>query len=165
MPRGKREREAVPPPPVIDIQSAKSAEKRGPASIRMAMNAGKKIKGKKRHILVDTAGLLLHAIVSGRYPRPQRRLSPSGDTVRDVSVLEKAATRVSFRALACLLSYGRVAGFGWPGMNPPIRSNTVKLKKSKRAGPECSTGNNLAAWELVAFGGRPFPPTLSGLGR
>ena len=26
-------------------------------------DAGKKIKGKKRHILVDTAGLLLHAIV------------------------------------------------------------------------------------------------------
>jgi transposase len=27
------------------------------------LNAGKKIKGKKRHILVDTLGLLLHAIV------------------------------------------------------------------------------------------------------
>jgi hypothetical protein len=26
-------------------------------------DAGKKIKGKKRHILVDTVGLLLHAIV------------------------------------------------------------------------------------------------------
>jgi hypothetical protein len=26
-------------------------------------DAGKKIKGKKRHILVDTLGLLLHAIV------------------------------------------------------------------------------------------------------
>src|SRR5216683_4311185 len=28
-------------------------------------DAGKKIKGKKRHILVDTQGLLLHAIVHG----------------------------------------------------------------------------------------------------
>ena len=26
-------------------------------------DAGKKIKGKKRHILVDTQGLLLHAII------------------------------------------------------------------------------------------------------
>src|SRR6202158_1891709 len=28
-------------------------------------DAGKKIKGKKRHILVDTLGLLLHAVVHG----------------------------------------------------------------------------------------------------
>ncbi len=28
-------------------------------------DAGKKIKGKKRHILVDTQGLLMHAIVQG----------------------------------------------------------------------------------------------------
>ena len=28
-------------------------------------DAGKKIKGKKRHILVDTQGLLMHAIVHG----------------------------------------------------------------------------------------------------
>jgi hypothetical protein len=35
----------------------------GPASIRPGYDAGKKIKGKKRHILVDTLGLLLHAIV------------------------------------------------------------------------------------------------------
>jgi hypothetical protein len=34
----------------------------GPASIRPA-DAGKKIKGKKRHVLVDTQGLLMHAIV------------------------------------------------------------------------------------------------------
>ena len=27
------------------------------------LDAGKKIKGKKRHLLVDTLGLLLHAIV------------------------------------------------------------------------------------------------------
>ena len=31
--------------------------------IRTGYDAGKKIKGKKRHILVDTLGLLLHAIV------------------------------------------------------------------------------------------------------
>ena len=29
----------------------------------MGYDAGKKIKGKKRHILVDTQGLLIHAVV------------------------------------------------------------------------------------------------------
>jgi hypothetical protein len=37
-------------------------------------DAGKKIKGKKRHILVDTVGLLLHAVV---HPIPERRISGS----------------------------------------------------------------------------------------
>ncbi len=37
--------------------------KRGPAIDLSGYDAGKKIKGKKRHILVDTQGLLMHAIV------------------------------------------------------------------------------------------------------
>src|SRR5260370_38847363 len=37
--------------------------KRGPAIDPTGYDAGKKIKGKKRHILVDTQGLLIHAIV------------------------------------------------------------------------------------------------------
>jgi transposase len=43
-------------------------EKRGKRGGRIdphGYDAGKKIKGKKRHILVDTLGLLLHAIVHG----------------------------------------------------------------------------------------------------
>ena len=48
---------------IVDSQSVKSAEKGGAASIRMAMTRAKKVKGKKRHILVDTLGLLLHAII------------------------------------------------------------------------------------------------------
>ena len=36
---------------------------RGPAIDSSGYDAGKKIKGKKRHILVDTQGLLMHAIV------------------------------------------------------------------------------------------------------
>jgi hypothetical protein len=54
-------REASPTASVIDSQSLKSAEKGGLASIRKATTRGKKIKGKKRHILADTVGLLLHA--------------------------------------------------------------------------------------------------------
>ncbi|MGO9682835.1 MAG: IS5 family transposase [Beijerinckiaceae bacterium] len=56
-------REASPTAAVIDSQSVKSAEKGGCASTLTATMPGKKIKGKKRHILVDTQGLLMHAIV------------------------------------------------------------------------------------------------------
>jgi putative transposase len=48
--REQAQREASPTVAIIDSQSVKSAKKGGPASIR---TASKKIKGKKRHILVD----------------------------------------------------------------------------------------------------------------
>ena len=52
-------------------------------------DAGKKIKGKKRHLLVDTLGLLLHAIV---HPADiQDRDGGTCHSVWDVSVLKKVA--------------------------------------------------------------------------
>ena len=78
--REQAQREASPTAAIIDSQSVKSAEpfdglRRG-ASIDPhggacpwagrrpdPRDAGKKINGRKRHILVDTLGLLLHAIV------------------------------------------------------------------------------------------------------
>lgn len=56
-------REASPTAAVIDSQSVKSAEKGGACIDPHGYDAGKKIKGKKRHILVDTTGLLMQAIV------------------------------------------------------------------------------------------------------
>src|SRR5450631_778313 len=56
-------REASPTAAIIDSQSVKSAEKGGPCIDPPGFDAGKLIKGKKRHILVDSQGLLLHAIV------------------------------------------------------------------------------------------------------
>ena len=56
-------REANPTATIIDSQSVKSAEKGGLRLIRRATMQAKKIKGRKRHILVDTQGLLMHAIV------------------------------------------------------------------------------------------------------
>ena len=56
-------REASPTAAIIDSQSVKSAEKGGPRIDPSGYDAGKKIKGKKRHVLVDTQGLLMHAIV------------------------------------------------------------------------------------------------------
>jgi transposase len=57
------ERKCSPTAAVIDSQSVKSAEKGGICIDPHGYDAGKKVKGKKRHILVDSTGLLLHAIV------------------------------------------------------------------------------------------------------
>jgi hypothetical protein len=52
-------REASPTAGVIDSQSMKTTEAAGPRGY----DAGKKINGRKRHLLVDTMGLLIAAIV------------------------------------------------------------------------------------------------------
>ncbi|MDP7532391.1 MAG: IS5 family transposase [SAR202 cluster bacterium] len=56
-------REASPSAGVIDSQSVKGAGKRGARIDRPGYDAGKKIKGKKRHLLVDTIGLILNVAV------------------------------------------------------------------------------------------------------
>src|ERR1700730_1213005 len=59
--REAMDREASPTACVIDSQSVKSAEKGGATSIRAATMRAR--RSRKRHILVDTLGLLLHAVV------------------------------------------------------------------------------------------------------
>ena len=46
----------------IDAQSVKTTEKRGEPGT-YGYDAGKKVKGRKRHVLVDTLGLVLKAVV------------------------------------------------------------------------------------------------------
>jgi len=52
-------REASPSAGVIDSQSVKTTESGGPRGY----DAGKKTKGRKRHILTDTDGNLVHAVI------------------------------------------------------------------------------------------------------
>lgn len=52
-------REPTPSAGVIDSQSAKTTEQGGPRGF----DGGKKVNGRKRHVLVDTLGLLLKVVV------------------------------------------------------------------------------------------------------
>ncbi len=52
-------KEASPTAAIIDSQSVKSAERGGPDIDPIGYDAGKKVKGIKRHIVVDTLGMLL----------------------------------------------------------------------------------------------------------
>ena len=65
-------REAQPTAGIVDSQSVKTTESGGPRGY----DANKKINGRKRHLLVDTLGLLLRAIVHPASVQDRDGLAP-----------------------------------------------------------------------------------------
>jgi len=61
--REQADRAASPTACIVDSQSVKRAEKGGESIDPKGYDAGKKVSGIKRHIVVDTEGLLMHAVV------------------------------------------------------------------------------------------------------
>jgi putative transposase len=61
--REREGREASPTAAIIDSQSAKAAQKGAPRLTRKGLMRARRSPGRKRHILVDTLGLLLNVVV------------------------------------------------------------------------------------------------------
>ena len=61
--REQEGREASPTVAIIELADCEGRSKRGSWLDPSGYDAGKKIKGRKRHILVDTLGLLLNVVV------------------------------------------------------------------------------------------------------
>jgi hypothetical protein len=56
-------RDAGPSAAVLDSQSVKSAEKGTAKATRVGYDAGKKVKGRKIHALVDSEGVPMRVVV------------------------------------------------------------------------------------------------------
>ncbi|MGH8703652.1 MAG: IS5 family transposase, partial [Burkholderiales bacterium] len=61
--RERAGRAASPTAAIIDSQSVKGAQKGGSTLDPSGYDAGKKVTGRKRHVLVDTLGLMLNVVV------------------------------------------------------------------------------------------------------
>ena len=119
--REQAQREASPSAAIIDSQSVKSAEKGIDAP---GYDAGKKIKGKKRHVLVDTLGLLLHAVVH-----------PANVQDRDGAILVMATLFGTFPFLQTLFADGGYQGPEFSTALAKVRPhlNVEIVKRSDRA--------------------------------
>ena len=123
--REQAQREASPSAArIIDSQSVKSAEKGGACIDAPRYDAGKKIKGKKRHVLVDTLGLLLHAVVH-----------PANVQDRDGAILVMATLFAMFPFLQKLFADGRYQGPEFSTALAKVRPhlNLEIVKRSDRA--------------------------------
>ena len=112
--RQAAERSAGPTAAIIDSQSVKSAEKGGASIDPHGYDAGKKISGKKRHIVVDTLGLLIHAVVH-----------PANIQDRDGGIWLLSTLAGSFQFLRTLFADGAYQG---PLFSRALETHFPRLK-------------------------------------
>lgn len=93
--REREERAAEPTAAVLDAQSTRHSPQGGPHGY----DAGKKVKGRKRSLVVDTLGLLLAVSVAS-----------AGLQDRDAAVDALAAAKAKYASLATLFVDGAYAG-------------------------------------------------------
>jgi transposase len=122
--REQAQREASPSAAIIDSQSVKSAEKGGSASMRRVTTQARKSTCKKRHVLVDTLGLLLHAVVH-----------PANVQDRDGAILVMATLFGMFPFLQKLFADGGYQGPEFSTALAKVRPhlNVEIVKRSDRA--------------------------------
>ena len=122
MVRGRGHKKECPSLGIIDLQSVKNSEWGLP---NKSFDGNKKIKGRKRHIVVDTLGLLLCVVVTsanvhnsiaaetifkkikGKFPRLKKILADGGYTGERLFNLARSCLKVAFE----IVTRGDEAGF------------------------------------------------------
>ena len=126
--RERAGKEASPTAGIIDSQSVRTTEAGGPKGY----DAGKKINGRKRHVLVDTLGLLLALVVH-----------PADLQDRDGLALVCRRLRRRFPWLRLILADGAPTGARSPPARPPGRAcgwRSSPATRARAASPRCRAG-------------------------
>lgn len=99
-------RDEQPTAAIIDAQSVKGADTVSSSS--RGYDAGKKVNGRKRHVVVDTVGMLLLVMVNhGQRPGPRRRSPGARGDGRHASRCARGVGRRRLRRQARGLGQGR----------------------------------------------------------